>query len=273
MIRRDTEKKHNYADDVFSLLSIFDIQGLLKEGNDYKCGIESYHVSSFDMVNFSGLDQKVEYARFRFCTNLGIPYFLVITSEREKYFKIFRAYAVDFQIIFQPFKSFTSHEFVNWWRSNQSFTQKKKMYNAASRISKSILDTLLFENNLSWGVNIDGFILDETKKTVAIVEKRICTYKPPYTIENYDPNRFFHGTRFRSGDFPSWSILFSLSRKLNAALLLFTFDTSSRKKIGAACIDGVSEFSGIVYRNGIGPTSNIFTDDVFSLDNWVNEVI
>ena len=67
MIRRDTERYHMYADEVFSALNIYDIQGVLKEGDSYKCGIESYQVKSFDDININLLNSQTEYARWLFC--------------------------------------------------------------------------------------------------------------------------------------------------------------------------------------------------------------
>jgi hypothetical protein len=52
MNRRDTERNHPYASEVFSYLNIFDIQGLLKEDDVYKCGIEAYQVVDFNSIRF-----------------------------------------------------------------------------------------------------------------------------------------------------------------------------------------------------------------------------
>ena len=81
----------------------------------------------------------------------------------------------------------------------------------------------------------------DTKQISAIIEKRICTYKPPYSVETYDPNIFLKGTRSRTGDYPSWKILFELSEKLNSPLILMTFDTSNSDKLGGSKIIDVSK--------------------------------
>ena len=36
MVRRDTERHHAYLSEIFSKLEIFDIQGLLKEEDEFK---------------------------------------------------------------------------------------------------------------------------------------------------------------------------------------------------------------------------------------------
>jgi hypothetical protein len=151
---------------------------------------------------------------------------------------------------------------MEWWKKNQSFEQKKKMYNAAHRIQNNIIDNDLFSSKLSWGVNVDGFILNSD--TQAIVEKRI-TKKTP--LIKYDPNKFFH---FRGGDFPSWNILFNLSQQLKVPLILMTFDTIN-KNIGASVIINVDRNMGVTYKNNIKPNQNIFCDDINGLNEFLNE--
>ena len=50
MVRRDTERHHAYSSEIFSKLKIFDIQGLLKEEDEFKCGIEAYQVKEFSLI-------------------------------------------------------------------------------------------------------------------------------------------------------------------------------------------------------------------------------
>ncbi len=270
MKRRDTERNHPYATEVFSNLNIFDIQGLLKEGDVFKCGVEAYQVADFNSIRFDLLKEEEEKARFIFCAQLGVPYYIIITSEANGAYQIYNTVLNNGIINYLLQYSFTKVDFINWWRSQQSFNQKKAMYNAASRIAHSIIDNDLFSNSLAWGVNIDGFNYDtQNNRVISIYEKRICTYKPPYTVDNYDPNRFFHGTANRSGDFPSWNILFELTKKMNVSLLLFTFDTSSARKLGASKITGISQQTGLSYRNYIKPFNNIFSNDLIGVKNWI----
>ena len=274
MKRRDTERNHPYANEVFSYLNIYDIQGLLREGDVYKCGVEAYQVADFNSIRFDLLIQEEENARFVFCNQLGVPYYIIITSEANGNYHIYNTVMTNGIIKYVLEFNFTKADFVNWWRSKQTFNQKKAMYNAGNRIAQSIVDNDLFSNSLAWGVNIDGFTFDSpTNRVLAIFEKRICTYKPPYTVDNYDPNRFFHGTANRSGDFPSWKILFELTKKMNASLLLFTFDTNFNKKMGASKIVEINQQSGISYKQNIKPNLNLFTDNLPNLRTWVNENI
>jgi hypothetical protein len=273
MKRRDTERNHPYANEVFSYLNIFDIQGLLKEEDVFKCGVEAYQVADFNSIRFDWLNQEEEKARFIFCAQLGVPYYIIITSETSGTYQIYDTILSNDSINYVLKYNFTKADFINWWRSQQSFNQKKAMYNASGRIEQSIIDIDLFSNSLAWGVNIDGFTYDtQTNRVVTIYEKRICTYKPPYKVDNYDPNRFFHGSATRSGDFPSWKILFELSNQFNASLLLFTFDTSDAHKVGASKIIDISQHLGIIYKDNIKPFDNIFNDNFYNLENWIMQV-
>jgi hypothetical protein len=125
MKRRDTERIHPYATEVFSSLNIFDIQGLLKEEDEYKCGVEAYQVLDFNSIRFDLLNAEEEKARFIFCAQLGIPYSIIITSEANGAYQIFDTIINDGIINYILKYNFTKADFINWWRSQQSFNQKK----------------------------------------------------------------------------------------------------------------------------------------------------
>ena len=267
MKRRDSEQKHLYADEVFNSLKIFDIQGLLKEGNAYKCGIEVYQVPDFNSISFSGLNSEYEYARYSFCKQLSIPYYIIIVSESTRKYRRYKVEYSNSSLSYLLETELTENDFVKWWRDKQSFTQTKAMYNAKSRISESLIDNLLFANSLAWGVNIDGFSIDEnTGKVNALYEKRICN--TPRTVINYDPNTYFF---YRGGDFPSWNILFELAKKMNVALILFTFDSVTVKGIGATRILNVNAQSGLSYKSNIKPFENLFTGNYAGLNLWLSQ--
>ena len=272
MIKRDTERDHAFSNSVFAKFNIYDLQGLLREGDVFSSGVEAYEVSNFEEINLSGLDQSLEMAKFPLCTSLSIPYFIIVTIKKSKTYLIFETKYSN-QIEYQVAFTLNAHEFLDWWRKQQSFNQQKPMYNAGSRIAESIIDRDLFANSLAWGVNLDGFTLDKSDgKITAIFEERIRTYKPPnYSVENYDPNKFFHGTRNRAGDFSSWNILFKLSKELNVPLYLLTFDTSGRKIMGATIIENVFSQEGLTYKNKRPPCANLFPNDNTDFDNFLNQ--
>lgn len=274
MKRRDSERNHAYANIVFDSLNIFEIQGILKENDEYKCGVENYQVQQFSEVNFSVLNNEVELARYFFCKQLEIPYYIIISSLNENRFKIYNSSIEGSKVVFNEISNLSIDEFVAWWRDKQSFTQTKPMYNAAVRIAESLIDRVLFQNNLAWGINVDGFSFQNEEYVVnAIYEKRITTYKPPYTVTTYDPNKFFFGTQTRAGDYASWKILNDLATKLNCALVLFTFDTSGSTQVGATKIINVSQQTGLTYLNNVKPCNNIFSNNLESLQTWKNNNI
>lgn len=274
MKRRNTERHHAYSAEIFRRLGIYDIQGLLKEDNKYNCGLEAYQVADFKMISFEPLNPEVESARFGLCSQLNIPYYIIIVSESTEKYRIYRTEKTDMKINYLPYHEFSAEEFVVWWSRQQSFTQKKSMYNAGIRISESIIDKLLFSNSLSWGVNVDGFMPDNTTgKVKAVFEKRIRTCNGKYTVDTYDPNRFFHGSANRSGDYPSWAVLYDLAAKLGVPLFLFTFDTSREKNAGVTKISGVNRESGIKYKDNIKPCDNIFHGNIEGIKNWLDKNI
>jgi hypothetical protein len=261
MKRRDTEKKHTYSESVFKELKIRNLQGLLKEGDTYACGIEAYQVSRFEDTDFKMLDAVEEIERFHFCRLLGIPYHVIVASLNSRRFRLYDCVhsCQDTDYIFM--QEFSDKEISEWWRQRQTFNQTKKMYDAQSRISKSLIDDVLFANNLAWGVNVDGFMLNvDRTRVVGIFEKRIRTWRPGYGVATYDPNTYFMGTKKRSGDYPSWAILQALAKRLDCALYLMTFDTDPKTQLmGVAEIKQVTP-SGLSYSLDDPPATNLMCE-------------
>ena len=131
MKRRDSERIHAYANEAFSYLNIFDIQGVLKEQDTYKCGVEAYQVTDFSVTKFDLLNQKEEIARYHFCAQLGIPYYIIITSEANGRYQIYNSHLTNGLISFSILGDYSKYEFLHWWREKQSFNQQKPMYNAS----------------------------------------------------------------------------------------------------------------------------------------------
>jgi len=98
---------------------------------------------------------------------------------------------------------------------------------------------LLDKHGLSWGGNVDGFILSSDMKTQAIIETR-NTKKIP--LEEYDPAVFFPPHFTRAGDYKTWEPVVILASKLRIPLFLFTFERGSHEeRMGFAIIDSISE--------------------------------
>ena len=211
------------------------------------CGIECYQLAQGETFSLDVNQEEID--RYKFCQSLGAPYYVIASSPSLKQFQIFSI--ADQKSEFVPIETLDETSFLAWWKQKQSFTQKKSMYEAAPRIANSYIDTLLFSNHLAWGVNIDGFKLDEGGNPLYIIEKRITGKN----VIGYDPNRFFYGTQNKSGDYPSWKILKDLADRLGVPLLLSTFDKNSQT-VGLTRIIEVSAEYGLSYSNKINLLSN-----------------
>jgi hypothetical protein len=270
MLRRDSEGQHSFANTIFKQFSIFDLQGLLHERGEYTCGVEAYEVSDFEKINFQLLDKDSEKAKYQLCKSLKIPYYFIVTSKKTKYYRIYEvnnSNKMDYKVVHE----IKTNDFIEWWKEKQNFQQIKPMHEAHSRIVNSQIDIDLFANQLAWGVNLDGFSLNqESQKVTAIFEKRIGKYKPPnISVEKYDPNRFFH---YRGGDYPSWNILFQLSKSLQVPLYLLTFERSEREIFGATIIENVCPKKGLTYRKNIKPCENLFSNKNSDFNSFLNQL-
>ncbi|ERJ57468.1 hypothetical protein [Sphingobacterium paucimobilis] len=248
MKRRDSETKHEYADAYFKENKIYDLQGLLRENETYTCGVESYVYPMGHSFDPTILNYEEESARYRFCLYLNIPYYIIAIEQGSEVFEIYLISENDNTICCNLNETLNKSAFVCWWKQHQSFTQKKEMTEAAPRIEGSIIDNILFANNLAWGVNIDGFTLDTNGKPLAIFEKRITNKSQ---VEQYDPRKYFFGTNKKSGDFPSWNILKTLADHLEITLYLLTFERSNRKIMGKTQIKEVHPSNGLTYTSPI----------------------
>lgn len=246
MIRRNTETAHQIADSLFSQLNITDLQGLLRENDQITCGVECYQLEQNEIFLLQPNQSDTD--RYYFCKAFNVPYYIISSSPSKQEFQIFQ-FTEHLNLVLTA--TLSEQNFLNWWRSKQSFTQQKPMYEAGVRIEHSYIDQILFLNKLAWGVNIDGFKLNEEQFPEYIIEKRITSYD----VKKYDPQRFFHGTPQKSGDYSSWNILKKLSEQLNIPLLLATFDKTQRLA-GITRILDVSLTQGLYYSNPIQHHAN-----------------
>ena len=265
MKRRDTETYHAYAHRVFKELGIYDLQGLIHQGDNYYSGIEAYQVKCFSEFSNTGFEKVLELARLSFCEQLDAEYNVIVTSEKTQKHRIDKACKVGQDMVWLEGQELNGTELVNWWKIRQPFNQKKAMYEAKSRIKDSKIDELLFSNSLAWGVNIDGFTIHDGKVN-AIIEKRITKAS---SVPYYDTNIFFNGSYSKSGDYPSWSILWELAKKFNVPLFLMTFDHKGNEQVGLTRIINVTT-NGLHYHEDIKPNQQIFTSDIIGIKNYIS---
>ena len=62
MVRRDTERHHAYSSEIFSKLKIFDIQGLLKEEDEFKAKRARDRVQRRRLIGVERKLRKFEFA-------------------------------------------------------------------------------------------------------------------------------------------------------------------------------------------------------------------
>lgn len=200
---------------------------------------------------------------------LGVPYHVIISSTSTRKFRIFSCKISRELPVFEANEELTEVQFAFWWKKRQPFEQTKGMYNAKSRIYDSMIDNVLFANRLSWGINVDGFMLNiEKTRVLGIFEKRIRTKNGNYDVSNYDPNKYFMGTTTRAGDYASWRILHDLATRLRCRLYLLTFDDGPEtRRMGVAEIRRVTSV-GLEYADNEPPQRNLL-EEPDEFEEWL----
>lgn len=271
MERRDTERRHPWAERVWNEIHAGDIQGVLHDGMKFRTGIEA----------FSGKPEEALPPEFRprpafdFCEALGIPFHTVVVEQQPRRYHIGEwsagQYAVEEPIVEYGKHGMDREQFLSWWRNRQPSGQTKPMYEARKRLQD--IDHDLFNAGLAWGVNVDGFILGRhSRRPLAILEKRVGSASKGNRVESYDPNEYFHGTPRRAGDFHAWSRLWELATSTGAKLILMTFENTDRPITGIAEITDVRR-EGLVYRDSIRPCDCYFLDDIGGIKNRLRQLL
>lgn len=264
MIKRDTERHHELANSVFSNINIYDMQGLLiNSHNQFSAAIEAFELDSNELFNLNEAFSEQELkAKYILAKKLNIPFFIITYNKGTDFFTINEiAYnSQNSSLFINKISSLNFSDFVTWWGRLKGTLQTKELFEAANRTKK--IDEILEKHGLSWGGNVDGFILSLSKDEtiLGIVEKRL-SHK--YNIENYDPANFFH---YRGGDYNTWLPLITLSKQLNCPLFLMTFNINDNKNFGLAVVDNIN--GGLNYRSAT-PNENIF-NDISKAKKWMS---
>jgi hypothetical protein len=267
---RDTEGSPvEYREKIFANLSICDLQGLLM--NDTwvpTAGVEAidyYQGEIENIINDFGVKQLD--CKLLFCEKLNIPLYIITSREKPTKNIEFSIYEVvrgklDVQTKLK-YLSFSSQQLYKWWKNLKQTEQTKRLYEAKSRIlyKKSRVDYVIESRGLSWGGNIDGFLVKNSKISLLIECRQPDPLKNP--IEKYDPKKYFF---YRGGDYHTWLPLKVCAKRLNVPLLLLTFQ-KGKKIMGCAAVKNISRDKGIEYYkddllNG-GPHQNLLSCDKF----------
>lgn len=271
MERRDTERRHAWAERVWHEIHAGDIQGILHDGTEFRTGIEAFSGKPEEDLP-QGFHPR---PAFDFCRALGIPFHTVVVEQQPRRYHIGEwsagQYAAEEPRVEYGKPGMDREQFIHWWRNRQPSGQTKPMYEAGKRLHD--IDHDLFNSGLAWGVNVDGFILGRhSRRPLAILEKRVGSASKGNQVESYDPNEYFHGTQNRAGDFHAWSRLWELCNSTGAKLILMTFENTDRPITGIAEITDVRR-EGLTYRDSIRPCDCHFTNDLGGIKDRLRHIL
>ncbi len=187
---------------------------------------------------------------------------------------LFRTYSVvsnpEGQITFTLVNDFPNEaSFIEWWASIKKLAQTKATVEARPRQAETIFDGVIEKYGLSWGGNIDGFVLKgDVGSVVLILELRQSRRT---LVSKYDPANYFLGTTTKGGDFKTWLPLVYLKKAYNLPLALITLSTKSPDEIGYTEVRGINT-QRLFYVDNISPIINV-TKDFKRVVTWLNDLI
>jgi len=192
--------------------------------------------------------------------------FLTHKTNDDALFRLHKVVVKDKKIIFDNLTQFKNElSFINWWQSVKKLSQTKKTVEARLRQNLTLFDRIIEKYGYSWGGNMDGFIISDSDNLVkAIIEVRKSNYS---TIEEYDPAKYFLGTKTKGGDFKTWLPLIYLKKAYNLPLILLTLSTKSKLEFGFTEVNTIST-SRLFYVDDIPPTKNV-TDNYEKFKDWI----
>jgi hypothetical protein len=253
---RSTEKPHVFAERLFGIIPIYGLQGLTLDSNyNFTAGIEAAEFGSSETVDAILMFSTDEWiAKLCLCNELSLPLYAVTFKSGSSVISIYQICShkgARIQAILH--KTLETKSFADWWSILKGTEQTAPLYEAGPRVS--YFDRLLDERKLSWGGNIDGFILNSNMRAQAIIETRYTEKNP---LEGYDPAIFFPPHYTRKGDYKTWEPVVLLAARLEIPLFLFTFERKSDKeRMGFAVVDSISQSKQELEYQDTPPHKNI----------------
>lgn len=249
---RCSERSHDFTSLLFQAMEIYSLAGLtLSSTRNFTACVEAIEFAADEEADPRRAFSKPEVeAKFYLASLINVPlYFLVAQGGDITIYEIIKKDGLYLRTI----KKVSYQAFRSWWAEIKQTNQPKPIYEASSRIKKTIFDTLLAEARLAWGGNIDGFMLRDKK--IQVVIENIYTERHPLESPKGEPSYHF---RDRGPGYNSWWPTVTLANTLGVPLFLFTFDVNSNKeRIGFAVIDYLNP-EGIYYK-GPAPNKNIIS--------------
>lgn len=261
MKKRDTERKHAFADELFEKCNIYDLQGLLlNKDYEFKTAIEGVYLEENE--NWRELNQLFSSdeinAKLLMAEKLNIPFYIICHSfdtNKSHKFEIIKYYRIDKGIYPNLIETFDELKFISWWKELKGTIQTKGFRNEAKeRTINSYIDIVLAKYGLMWGGNVDGFMLSEDKSNIrAIIEKRICNENTK--IKDYNPAKYFYNAKDPlRNDYFTWKPLIKLAIALKSPLYLMTFQNNVNDKFGISHVKNI--INGLNFY-GRTPNSNL----------------
>ncbi|MET4073646.1 hypothetical protein [Hymenobacter sp. UYCo722] len=252
MLIRTTEREHNFTNRLFTHLSLFSLQGLtLTADLDFSAAVEAVQYNDGEEVNLSILFPELQAkAKYYLAKALDIPFYYIVYKEGTFYANLIR-FEPDFSATLML--TMNEDQFIKWWASLKGMSQPKPLLiTAATRVEKSVFDSVLTKHGMAWGGNIDGYMFKD--KRFACIIENIYTQVHPLESPKGEPSPYF----FKNGpNYNTWLPTIKLATQLNVPLFLFTIEgNSQRDRIGFTVIDHLSN-RGIFYLDNIMPNENI----------------
>lgn len=284
MLRRTTERtNHSFQQQLFKEINAFDLQGLTMN-NDRSCftaGVEYFDLGPDEYLvfyqnqsavyNLQGmLEIEHIYAQALLTRHLDIPLYYIF-GYRDEFYLHHITLNNNNKISFES-NLLTTEELVQFWHRIKGTIQTHpiNLNGAEQRANETRIDRILENNDLAWGGNIDGFIIQDGE-IVSIIDcisigRASQRNTGDLTDPVADPALYFHK---KGPKYETWKSTITLATLLEVPHMLFTLDTvnTELETIGLTGIDFLTK-SGINYFNRISPNENV----IHGLDNIVNAI-
>ena len=283
MLRRTTERtNHSFQQQLFKEINAFDLQGLTMNDNRscFTAGVEYFDLELDEYLVFNqnqsavyNLEGMLEighiYAQNLLTRQLGIPLYYIFGYEDE--FFIHQMILDNNQITYKS-NLLNTEELVQFWHTIKRTIQTHpiNLNGAEQRANETRIDRILENNDLAWGGNIDGFIIQDGE-IVSIIDcisigRASQRNTGDLTDPVADPALYFCK---RGPKYETWKSTITLANSLEVPHVLFTLDAvnTELETIGLTGIDFLTK-KGINYFNRISPNENV----IHGLDNIVNAI-
>ena len=250
---RTSERFHPFSAELYSALGAYSLQGLMMDADHrWTCALEAIEFEDYEPLCIERVfTEKEVLAKQSLAKALGIPLYFVAYYKGQ--YCIFHVGKSPNGIDYKMISAFDERGFVDWWKTIKGTTQTKGFNNGADDVvNKTIFDLVLAKYNLSWGGNIDGFIIREGNPICIIdnIFSRVHRIDTPKS----DPAMYV----FKRGpNYNTWYSTVKLACDLQHPHLLFTFDgNSTQKRIGLTTIHHLSS-RGIFYADNVAPHTHL----------------